>query len=252
MMRFLRGLTENTLANLVAVGVLALGAWFLSRLDFSIPLWVTLVILAVGLGIGYRWGRPISGEADLLGFHAEHLGDAILTLREILDGQLRHVTFEEFVERGILAPARFGLTFSPQEDIRLSVLEPNTSGNEFVMTYEAGHSVGRKGNFSLPMASMAGYAYQTGKLQWSNHVAGDDRWERHPEADPRRAYNALVAMPIEAKGSVVAVLNVVSTERDAFVQGDLTYVELLGTLIGLAWTIRDAAEITPRIKESQD
>lgn len=120
------------------------------------------------------------------------------------------------------------------------------------MTFESGHSVGRKGNFTLPTASMAGHAYETRRLQWSNDVAADDRWLPHPAADPKRAYGSLAVMPIEAGGDVVAVLNVVSTERGAFVQGDLTYIELLGTLIGLAWALRYPAETPATIRESQE
>lgn len=252
-MRFLRGLTESTVANLAAVGVLALGAWLLSRLDASVPLWIVPVAFALGLAIGWLRSHLVAGsEDDLLGFHAEHVGDAILTLREILDGQLGRVSFEEFVERGILAPARFGLVFSPQEDIRLSVLELDENRREFKMSFESGHSVGRKENFRLPLESMAGDAYKTGELQWSNDVERDQRWRRHPSASPKRAYKSLVAMPIEARGNVVAVLNVVSTEKGAFVEGDLTYIELLGTLIGLAWTIRDAAEAQSKIGGTQE
>lgn len=100
----LRGLTESTAANLIALAVLALGAGLLSLLDFSVPVWIVLVALAGGLLGGYRLGRVVTEDKDLLDFHAEHLGDAILTLREILDGQLQNVSLrslwsEEFSRR---------------------------------------------------------------------------------------------------------------------------------------------------------
>jgi len=54
-------------------------------------------------------------------------------------------------------------------------------------------------------------------------------------------------MPIVIEDEAVAVLNVVSTEPAAFLKGDLTYIELLGALIALAWDIKVAADSDSRV-----
>ena len=105
------------------------------------------------------------------------------------------------------------------------------------MLYESGHSLGRKSNFSLPKTSIAGHALESGDLQWTNNVDEDDRWSRHPLASDNRSYGSLASMPIIVGDTGVAVLNVVSSEKGAFLKSDLTYVELLGGFIGLAWAM---------------
>lgn len=93
-------------------------------------------------------------------------------------------------------------------------------------------------------------AFQTGDLQWTNDVDGDSRWTRHPKADPTRSYNSLASMPIVVSDEVVAILNVLSTRGGAFLKGDLTYIELLGTLLGLTWTLRATADTPSTLGES--
>ncbi len=226
-----RGVVESIVGGLIVLLVL----WAFSRIDASIPLWMLIGPLILALFVGYRAGT-IKRHAELLSrFSAQHVTDIILTLRKILDGQLTGVSFEEFVERGILEPARLGLATVPGEEVRLSVLELDPASDEFKMSYAAGHSVGRTQEFQLSRGSMAGLAMQTGELQWTNDVNSDPRWQAHPEADPRRSYKSLVAMPVESGGAVVAVLNVVSSS--VFLQSDLVYIELLGTVIGLAWVL---------------
>ena len=248
-MPFVRGVAQNVVAALVLI----LGTWLLSHLDASVALWVLFVVLVVSAILGYQFGHAMRVGEDLAGYHAEHLTEITLTLREIMAGQLKDVSFEEFIENGVLSPARYGLTIARDEEIRLAVIEPDAARQEFHMTYAAGHSVGRKQNFRLSMVSLAGHAYESRKLEWTNDVEKDDRWSKHEKAKPSRAYCSLVAMPVVVGGDVVAVLNVLSTECNAFLKGDLTYIELLGTLIGLAWTVRPVAAATPiTLSQSQE
>jgi GAF domain-containing protein len=223
-----------------------------SRIDSSISLWIfTAAIVTVGY-LALRLGALIPRAGDLAGYHADHLGEIILTLREVLEGKLQEISFTDFVERGVLSPARFGLSRIPDEEIRVAVLELDPSDQEFRMIYEAGHGVGRKENFRLPMTSLAGHAQKSGQLEWTNDVDKDDRWSRHPKAKKQRAYGSLAAVPILVNDEVVAVLNVLSTKKDAFLRGDLTYIELLGTLIGLGWTIRPAVVGGSRLPIAQE
>lgn len=90
-------------------------------------------------------------------------------------------------------------------------------------------------------------------MQWTDDVDADDRWRRHPKADAKRRYKSLAAMPIVVGDDAVAVLNVVSTEPAAFLKGDLTFIELLGGLISLAWNLRTTAAPSSRVgSESSD
>ena len=126
------------------------------------------------------------------------------------------------------------------------------NGESFEMLYEAGHSQGRKDNFTLPKASLAGHALETGELQWSNNVEKDRRWHRHPKADEKRGYRSLASMPIVVGDDPVAVLNVVSSAKEAFLRSDLLYIELLGGFIGLAWALEDDAASEHRLASSQE
>lgn len=175
----------------------------------------------------------------------------MLALREVAAGKL-NVPFEEFIERGVLAPARFGLSAERGEEIRLSVLKPSEKSNDFKMIFESGHSLGRKSDFSLPKASLAGHALETGELQWTNDVEADDRWHPHPKASQARSYRSLASIPIVVGDDTVAVLNVVSSAKGAFLTSDLTYIELLGGFIGLAWALTDDADSSHRLPLSQE
>lgn len=123
----------------------------------------------------------------------------------------------------------------------MSILALDDSGDAFRMLYASGHGLGRKDNFTLPRTSLAGHAFDAKELKWTDNVEDDERWQRHPQADAKRGYKSLASMPIVVGGESVAVLNVISTEEGAFLKGDLTYIELLGALIALAWNIRIAA-----------
>jgi GAF domain-containing protein len=236
-----RGVSENVVAGLIGAGVLILGGWLLSLTDASVALWAVFVVGALSAGLGFFIGWLVHDRSDLPAYQADLLGEAMLALRDHAAGRL-DVSFEDLIERGILAPARFGLSVVPGEEIRLSILALDDSGQAFRMIYESGHSLGRKENFSLPRTSLAGHAFDAKELKWTDSVIDDERWQRHPLADKKRRYKSLASMPIVVGGESVAVLNVVSTEAAAFFKGDLTYIELLGALIALAWDIHLAAE----------
>jgi GAF domain-containing protein len=59
-------------------------------------------------------------------------------------------------------------------------------------------------------------------------------------------------MPIIVGDDPVGVLNVVSSARGAFLKSDLTYVELLGSFIGLAWALKNGSEGSHKLTPSQE
>lgn len=245
-----RGVWENVIAGLVVLVIVALAAWIASKFDAPVALWIVVLATLGGVLIGIGVGRVMRFGEDLLGYQADLMGEAILGLREVVAGHL-DISFDEFIERGVLAPARFGLSVVRGEEIRLSVLTFDDDSQAFQMLYESGHSLGRKDNFSLPKTSLAGHALDSGDLQWTNNVEDDRRWKPHPLASDSRRYRSLASMPIIVGGSAVAVLNVVSSRKGAFLTGDLTYIELLGGFIGLAWALNDDAEVSHRLASSE-
>ncbi|HEX6455185.1 MAG TPA: GAF domain-containing protein [Solirubrobacterales bacterium] len=242
----LRGVWENVIASLVVVAVLALGGLATSTIHASVPLWLVFLLVVLALLVGGAVGHLLRNRSDLPAYQADLLGEAMLALRKYAAGGLQ-VSFADLIERGVLAPAQFGLSVMPGEEIRLSILELDETGEAFRMAYQAGHSLDRKANFSLPRTSLAGHAFDTKELQWTDDVDGDDRWQPHPKADKKRRYSSLASMPILVEEESVAVLNVVSTESSAFLKSDLTYIELLGALISLAWNIEFAAASSTRV-----
>jgi GAF domain-containing protein len=245
-----RGILENALGGLIGLALLAAGAWGVSHIDAPLALWIVFLVVGGVALLSFLLGWAARYGDNLLGYQADLLSEAMLGLREMVAGKLS-VSFEEFLERGVLAPARFGLSAERGEEIRLSIIEPS-EGDTFRMIYEAGHSLGRKNDFSLPKASMAGHALESRALQWTGDVESDDRWQVHPKANAARRYGSLACMPIIVGDEPLAILNVLSSAKHAFFQSDLTYIELLGGFIGLAWALTKAADSSHRLPELQE
>ena len=75
-------------------------------------------------------------------YYEEHLREALETLQRAISGDIPGVSFDDFIERGVLDPARYWLTQAPSEDIRLSVLiAEGPAKRDFVMRFAAGHSL---------------------------------------------------------------------------------------------------------------
>jgi putative methionine-R-sulfoxide reductase with GAF domain len=110
------------------------------------------------------------------------------------------------------------------------------SRQDFVMKFAAGHRLESRKRFRLQIAgSFAGHAYSSGEIQWTNDVEMDPRWRKHPQAREDRTYGSLVPVPINVGQRVVGVLSVISTYKYGFSPADRTYIELLGSIISVAW-----------------
>lgn len=232
----------------LAVLVLVVAGLLLDLLDDRVPLWAALtgavVVGVIGAAISRRGGGTeevidqLLIEVDLSQYYADHLYEVLETLQKVISQSIPDVSFSEFVQLGMLEPARQYLTQAPGEDIRLSVLVPDERHQDFRMEFAAGHRLESRHAFRLPIAgSFAGHAYSSGEIQWSNDVDTDPRWSKHPKARPDRAYGSLVSVPIHVRDQAVGVLNVVSTYRDAFSPADRTYIELLGSILSVAWSL---------------
>lgn len=223
--------------------VTAVSGWLLGRLNTKVPLW--LVALAAGLAIIATMlltGRANAGKARLYAYYAEHLRECLETFQKVLAGAIPGVNVADYIERGVLGPARQWLARRRDEDVRLSIIVP--AGESFKMLFEAGHSLEARENFHLPLeGSFAGRAFVSGKTEWSNDVEKDSRWSRHPQARAHRRYGSLVSTPVRSGAETVGVLNVLSTRTKAFRPADLAYIELLAGLVNVVWSLDlEAAE----------
>lgn len=235
MRRWLTGLPARIIEGVLLACVLAGLGWLMGVLDAGVPLWIVAVIVVV-VGATCFWiALHVTSPEMLYAYYAEHVQEAIGTLQKVFAGEIPDVTWSDWIERGVLGPARYWLTQGPAEEIRISVTTPDEDDRRFEMSYEAGHSVEAREKFELDIAgSFAGRAYTSGETQWTNDVDIDERWSPHPKARPSRKYGSLVSVPIHRGHKVVGVLNVLSTYKGAFSPGDLNYIKLLGSLIDLA------------------
>ena len=65
----------------------------------------------------------------------------------------------------------------------------------------------------------------------------DERWTSHPQARPGREYGSLASVPIRLGDEIVGVLNVLSTYPGAFGPGERAYIEVLGSLVNVAYSL---------------
>ena len=260
MVRWVKSLPEKVADSIVVpvlvVVVVALASLVLGVLDEKVPVWaalLTLLVLVAGAFALGRAARPddkdleefielLQLQVDLHQFYADHLYDVLETLQKVITEQIPGVTFTDFVERGMLQPAREYLQV-PGEDVRLSVQVPDEEHQNFVMEFSAGHSLAGSRDFRLPIAgSFGGHAYASGEVQWTGDVTEDSRWSQHPKAREERGYGSLVSVPISVRDQVIGVLNVISTYKQAFSPADRTYIELLGSILSVAWSLVDEEE----------
>lgn len=254
---WLRGLpgrvADNALGGLLAVAVLGGAPLALALLvgDVKLPGWLLAAVVAlVGLG-AYIAGRRqrttdsdvqalleyLDTEVGLTRYYAAHLNEILEIVQRALAGQLP-VTFGDFIDHGVLQPARDLLTY--EDEIRISVLVPDGEERNFTMAFAAGHSLASLQQFSLPIAdSFSGLTFTRGEIHWSNDVDADPRYRPHPRARQGREYGSLASVPIKVGDKTVAVLNVISTRQQAFSPSDLTYVVLLGSVLSVVWSLME-------------
>jgi len=234
---------RGVILSLIVGGIIALLSLAAGVLDASIPLWTlivaAIVAVAITLPIAFAAGRDAEAGESLEPFYVDHVREVLETLQKIVAGDIHGVGAATFIERGILAPARQWLavpTRKGEEEIRLAVLVPD--GERFSMWLEAGHSLEARQKFDLPTTgSFAGHVLASGEMQWANDVEADPRWERHPRARPGREYGSLACAPVRVGDEIVAILSILSTEKHAFFPSELMYIDVLGSIIGVAWSL---------------
>jgi GAF domain-containing protein len=234
---------------IIWVGTLALGLIaviaVLVYTAGSVPAWTAALAVSIVVIVAFcllvlwaRARRSISGvreelEGDLerQATYSGHVRDVLEHLQRVIAGDIKDVTVPEYIQRGLLQPARDVLATDRPEDLRLSVLVPKE--DKFTMPLAAGHSLESQQKYELKLKdSLAGVAYESGATQVWDDVTEDPRFKPHPHAS--RPFRAMVACPLRVGDQVSAVFNVISDEVAAFGPAEVTYIEALGSVINVA------------------
>ena len=223
----------------------------------SVPAWAAtlavVLVLAVALVSGVRAGRlarrvgeleeltadyeDLGDAADRYGWavdryelYTDHVADVLDRLQRVLSNELEGVTISDYIERGIVSPARDVLQ-APHEEIRISVLLPH--GDRWRMAWCAGHSLDGQRNYHERIAdTLSRVAYETDESQYWPNVTKDNRFRANPQA--QHPFYSMLSHPIRNGTEVVGVLNVISSHIDAFDATERRYLTSLASVIGVA------------------
>ncbi len=215
----------------------------------SVPAWLLLVpialtVLLAALIARQLHARKVDNEslAKELGRSREysrHLQDSLDDLQRVMGGDV-DVDISDYVEQGVLEPARRILTEKPAENVRLSVLLPSmVSPDRWSMPWAAGHSLTGKSKYDQPIAdTLARHAYQSGEAQIWEDTEGQTEFRQNPHASaPTRS---MVSIPIREGDEVLGVFDAVSSEKEAFDRTEQTFLASLAGVIAVAMSVSPA------------
>lgn len=163
--------------------------------------------------------------------YANHITEMLDHLQRVVAGDI-DAPLPDYIQRGILEPAKDVLTGAPEEDVRLSVLLPDDDGN-FTMAWTAGHSYNSQSKYQVPIAkTLARLAFENGDAYAWDDVTLDDRYEANPRAT--RPIHAMISMPLRRGDAVVGVFNCIASVPDVFDSAEHSYVASLTGVLNVA------------------
>lgn len=238
-----------------AVAVLAAAA-LLVYAGGSVPAWLAALELALLLVLTFvvLWQRrrlsalsDVEDEAHELQettetydyaldrhlVYANHTAQVLDTLQRVVAGDI-DVPIPDYIERGILSPARDVLSDLPGEDVRLSILLPVPADDDcFEMAWAAGHNLTSQSKYLVEIRkTLSAVTLETGEPQFWDDAPQDDRFEPNPKAT--RALHAMVSVPLRRGDSVIGVFNTVSSEANSFDPAEHSYLMALGGILSVA------------------
>jgi GAF domain-containing protein len=252
-------LVGKALSATLVSGVAVFG--FLIWQGGSVPAWLfaIAVVLLVAASVVGRAHRRRVGELTAIEYQAAELEDIVDRLADALerhDEYTRHVAvvlnnlqravagalgvdLREYIERGILEPARDLLTQAHDDAIRLSILVPEDE--HWRMLWSAGHSLAGREGYRQPIArTLSRYAYETGEVQKWDDVRDERAFEQHPAASA--PIRSMLSVPVLIGDEVVGVFNVIAARPNAFDPAEERYVASIGGAINIAvgyWSRED-------------
>jgi hypothetical protein len=176
--------------------------------------------------------RATGEELDRRNAYATHLCQVLDHYQRILAGDIKSIGPSEFIEHGILEPARDVMRKNGHaEDIRFSVLI--AEGDDFRMYWAAGHNLESKSKYCRPIKkTLARIAFETKAQQSWKDAPSDRSFMVTPKAT--RPFRAMVSDPIMIGDKCVGTFNVITDRLAAFDDADKTYITSLGSVIQVA------------------
>jgi hypothetical protein len=269
-----KDVVRSALASILAKGLLwGLGglALLIALLVWkggTVPAWIAAVLLVAALGLAgfaYSQMRRLKGtvatkderigeleplaealpelQADLERLagglerhdvYGNHIAKMLDQLQRVVAREL-DVPIPQYVERGILQPARDLLIADAGGDVRLSILLPRVKPDEdrWRMVLSAGHSVTGGSKYDARIVdTLSRLPFETGEIYWSEDVVFDDRFEANPHAT--RETHAMISLPLRQGDRCFGVLNVVSSLPGVFDIVERRYLESLTSVVSVA------------------
>jgi GAF domain-containing protein len=234
---------------------LALLVWRLLRPHLSdrvaVPTWLVAAAVGIAAAVIITQGLRLHArrrDRTVTAAYGEHAIEILVACQRVVGGEIPGVTVKEWIEDGILEPARDLIRTRQTGDVRLSILVP--ARGVFTMGFGAGHTLASKTNFRLPIEqSFSKWAYRNGLIIWSNDLGADDRFRPHPRAALERGYRSIISVPIRQGDEIVAVFNTICAPPNAFDDADLLYVRQIGAVVELVWQLTGGANASVRASE---
>jgi GAF domain-containing protein len=225
----------------------------------SVPAWAALLaVIAVALAL-MLYHRGLAGslrderddaawDAAAFGFglerhetYSRHVAQALDALQRVVSGDIG-VPIPHYIEQAILEPARDLIAEKPTENVRLSILLPRDNGERWWMPWGAGHTVTGKAKYNERIVdTLSRPAFETGEPQYWPDVKADSAYRPNPKASA--PIRTMASLPIRAGDQTLGVLNIVSSEPDAFDPAEDTNITSLRGVIAVAVSVylKDAA-----------
>jgi hypothetical protein len=176
----------------------------------------------------FEWGLE---RHEMYGAHVCQVMD---NLQRVIAGDIPGVSIPNFIERGVLEPARDVMRdYGHGSDLRLSILLPIGTDGNFRMQWAAGHSLDSQKKYDIPMVdTLARLPFERRIMMTWGDVHDDPNFKPNPHAT--RDFHSMVSVPISVGDKSLGVLNVITGQVDAFDPADINYLTSLGAVIDVA------------------
>lgn len=236
----LEGAVKGAIQDLLKTGILigfSAGVWLAVR-GGSLPLWIAILVVFVVLLFAGRRIADLNYALTRHNAYTRHVAEVLDYLQRVLAGDLA-VPMREYIERGVLDPARAYLTEDPAEEIRLSILTPDPNDEtRWRIALAAGHSVDGRANYNEPIAAtMSRFAFETGQVQKWDDAQADRYFIKTPAA--KRPVRTMISAPVRRGQRVVGVLNVISSHPFVFDPAEERYIASIAGAINVAVSVKD-------------
>lgn len=222
--------------------------------DAEVPIWLTasLVLLALGAGTvgcrhvvkrlrtGYRSlkadYRSLEVENNQLARvvdrhlpHWQHVVNALERLQRVMAGEMGTTNTAVYVEVGLLQPARDLLRDEGACDVRLAVLAPHETKDEYLMLWASGHDFDSRQKLDL---TVSGSLSKATLLDGQLHDWPDLRRDEHPSqrSSATSERYSLCSLPLKHGSKTVGVLNVLWEKPYAYDDEAIRYATAIASV----------------------